>query len=72
MKKFLELTDHRSCMNRARSDEMVFVLLGRDVAAPNVIRFWVEERIRLGNNQLSDPQIVEALACAREMEDSRK
>jgi len=41
-----ELTNPASCMSRAKEDEMVFVLLGRDAAAPVAIRAWVEERIR--------------------------
>jgi len=34
MRKRDELSNHKSCINRAREDEMVFVLLGRDPAAP--------------------------------------
>lgn len=68
MLKARELTDPSSCMSRAKPDEMTFVLLGRDAAAPSAIRAWVEERIRLGKNIYSDPQIVEALASARHME----
>ena len=55
-------------MSRARDDEMSFVLLGRDVAAPAAIRAWIIERIRLGKNMPDDPQILEAKACARAME----
>jgi hypothetical protein len=60
MRKRDELTDPNSCMSRARNDEWTFVLLGRDRAAPAAVRAWVEERIRLGKNVRSDPQIVEA------------
>lgn len=66
-----ELTDPASCMSRALDDEMTFVLLGRDAAAPFAIRCWVMERIRLAKNRASDPQIIEALASARVMESSR-
>ena len=66
-----ELTNPKSCMSRAKDDEMTFVLLGRDAAAPATIRFWVDERIRLGKNCLMDPQIVEALECAASMERAR-
>jgi hypothetical protein len=62
-----ELTNPKSCMSRAADDEMTFVLLGRDKAAPVAIRAWVNERIRLGKNTATDPQIVEALACADSM-----
>lgn len=68
MIKSKELTDPNSCMSKARDDEMTFVLLGRDAAAPLTIRTWVQERIRLGKNTLGDPQIQEALACADTMD----
>lgn len=68
MIKSRELADPDSCMSKAREDEMTFVLLGRDKAAPVAIRAWIEERIRLGKNKLDDPQIIEALECAKIME----
>jgi hypothetical protein len=68
MRKRDELNNAESCMSRAKDDEMTFVLLGRDAAAPAVIRAWCAERIRLGKNQESDPQIAEAMACALTME----
>lgn len=63
-----ELTNPASCMSRARDDEMVFVLLARDVAAPTAIRAWVQERMRLGKNRAGDDQLVEAMRCASYME----
>jgi hypothetical protein len=60
MRKFDELVDPQSCLNRAKPDEWLFVLLGRDAAAPAAVLFWIEERIRLGKNGPDDPQIVEA------------
>ncbi len=66
-----ELSDPRSCMSRAHHDEMAFVLLGRDVAAPVAIRAWITERIRLGKNSPTDEQITEALTCAIAMERSQ-
>jgi hypothetical protein len=68
MRKRDELPGPHSCMAHAHPDEMVFVLLSRDVAAPATIRAWAAERIRLGRNTASDLQIVEALACADTME----
>jgi len=47
---------------------MLFVLLGRDVAAPKAIRAWIAERLLRGKNQADDPQIREAQACAETME----
>jgi hypothetical protein len=71
MIKAKELTDPNSCMVRAKEDEMTFVLLSRDVCAPAVIRFWASERVRVGKNTWSDPQITEALSCAAFMEKQR-
>jgi hypothetical protein len=58
-------------MARARDDEMTFVLLGRDQAAPVAIRAWIAERIRLGKNRPDDAQVLEAEQCARTMEAER-
>lgn len=68
MRKKDELTLEHTCMQHAHAEEMVFVLLSRDAAAPVAIRAWVEERLRLGKNTETDMQIIEALACARTME----
>ena len=70
MRKRDELTDPKSCMSRAADDEMTFVLLGRDKAAPVAIRAWISERIRLGKNRPDDAQIVEAELCAKMMENA--
>jgi hypothetical protein len=59
-----ELSDPNSCLNRAKDDEQVFVLLGRDPATPKAIYAWCQERIALGKNAWDDPQIEEALKCA--------
>lgn len=71
MRKADELTDPKSCLSRARSDEWTFVLLGRDDASPTTIRFWAGERVRLGKNTWSDEQIIQALECAYRMEEER-
>lgn len=68
MRKKDELSKEHTCMQHAHVEEMVFVLLSRDAAAPAAIRFWAAERIRLGKNVETDAQIVEALACAQTME----
>jgi hypothetical protein len=68
MIKACELADSNSCLNRAMSDEMIFVLLARDRAAPAAIRSWVDERIRIGKNKRADPEIIQALVAAQEME----
>ena len=68
MRKRDETTRKHTCLAHAHPQEMVFVLLSRDAAAPVAIRVWVAERLRLGKNTESDEQIVEALACAKTME----
>jgi hypothetical protein len=70
MIKSKELTE--GCMAKAKDDEMTFVLLARDPAAPSAIRHWCQERIRTGKNSRSDAKIVEALDCAEIMESQRR
>lgn len=72
MRKFLELKHAGSCLNRAKDEEWLFILLARDAVAPATIRFWAAERIRLGKNSSDDEQIVEALHCASNMEEQRE
>lgn len=67
-----ELSRPDSCLNKARHDERIFVLLARDIAAPDVIRYWVRRRTWLGKNKIDDPQIVEALECARLMDQEQE
>jgi hypothetical protein len=68
MRKAKEISSPNSCWNRAHEKEMVFVLLGRDAAAPIAIRAWIVERVRLGINRFEDRQIVEAENVAKLME----
>jgi len=67
-----EIEYTESCLNKARDDERLFVLLARDPAAPIAIRAWVAERVRLGKNTPDDAQVVEALDCAQRMEVERR
>lgn len=55
-----EIMNPDSCLNRAGVDELIFVLLERDEAAPVVIQAWIDARIRLGKNSADDSQIKEA------------
>lgn len=68
MKKLDEMNLIGSCWNRAKTLEWIFVLLGRDVAAPRTIREWCRLRCIFGKNTPKDEQITEALACADAME----
>lgn len=70
MRKRDELTTH-GCLSKALDDEMLFVLLARDAAAPVAIKAWVDERVRLGLNQPGDSKITEALECAADMKAQR-
>lgn len=71
MKKNEELASPTSCLNKAEEDEMVFVLLERDAAAPDAIRAWIESRIKRGLNQPLDEQLVKAEKVAQYMEEHR-
>jgi hypothetical protein len=68
MRKKDELSLENTCLSHAHPEEMVFVLIGRDSVAPFAIRAWVTERIRLGKNVETDPQIIEAMSIADTME----
>ena len=67
MKKKEEITNPQSCLSKADPEEMLFVLLARDAAAPGAIRFWASERLRMRMNDADDDKIKEALACADAM-----
>lgn len=71
MVKDEELRDKDSCFNRAHGDEMLFVLMARDEAAPAAIRAWIDERVRLGKNTYEDVQIKDAIACIVRMDSER-
>lgn len=61
-----------SCWNRANPDEMVFVLLARDPAAPAAIRAWCAERVRIGKNKPGDAKLANAELCAVRMEETNR
>lgn len=65
MRKHEELSQPNSCLNKARDDERLFVLLDRDLATPATIWAWIAERLRLGLNKHGDAQIVEAEELAK-------
>jgi hypothetical protein len=64
------------CYTNAEPDEPMFVLLGRDPAAPYAIREWIEMRktlIEAGQKPETDwPMLEEAMVCANEMEEWRR
>lgn len=68
MIKLDELGNPTSCLNKAHDNEMMFVLLARDAAAPAAIRQWIKERIVLGLNKVGDEQLRNAELTAQVME----
>jgi hypothetical protein len=71
MRKKDEITNPTSCLNIALPDEPLFILLGRDPAAPYAIRMWTEGRILAGKNERFDLQITEAEVLADTMDRER-
>jgi len=72
MRKRDELADPSSCLNRSADDEMLFVICGRDPAAIDTVRHWIEQRIRLGKNVRGDRKIAEAELWIKILEDEKK
>lgn len=68
MRKFDEVHHPESCWNKAGEHERLFILLGRDAAAPATIRYWARERIRLGLNKAGDAQLANAEIAAGQMD----
>jgi hypothetical protein len=68
MRKSDELSDPSSCLNKAAEDEILFVLMERDPAAPGTIRDWVARRIEMGLNKPGDPKLISAEQIARAIE----
>lgn len=64
MRKCDELSDPESCLNKARDDELLFVLLERDPSAAGTILWWCDERIRCGLNREGDSKIEDARLLA--------
>ena len=67
MLKHLEVSLPDSCLNKAFDNEIIFVLLQRDRAAADTVRYWAKRRIELCLNSPDDPKIVEALLAADRM-----
>lgn len=65
MKRCNELSDSDSCLNKAYDDEYIFVLLQRDIAMPDTIRFWCWKRIVNAKNNFDDDKIQTALVEAQ-------
>jgi hypothetical protein len=62
-----ELTNPSSCLNKAKDDEPMFVLLGRDPDAADTVRDWIGRRLASGMNTIGDGQLAEALTFSEVM-----
>lgn len=71
MRKWTARANPKSAWSRALPMENVFVLLGRDPAAPQTIRNWAAFRLLHAHNSPHDEQIQEALRLADRMEEER-
>jgi len=66
MKKADERDQPNSCWNKTAEDEPVFVLCGRDRAAPGAIRQWAERAKKMG---CPTEKWQEAMDCALAFEE---
>jgi len=71
MLKTNEESDPNSCLNKAMPFERLFILLARDLAAPDTIEYWIRLRVRLRLNSLDDDLMKEAQLCADLMRSER-
>jgi hypothetical protein len=53
------------CYGKAQPDEPMFILLARDIDAPEVVRFWIQLKNRRGGNNIK--KLIEAGAVAAAM-----
>jgi hypothetical protein len=63
-----EIDNPNSCLNKGSDAALKFVLDETDVAAPDTVRNWAALRCAKGKNNLTDPQITEALEWADRVE----
>jgi hypothetical protein len=66
MRKDQELSDPRSCLNKAEAEEPIFVLRAKDPTAPYAVRQWAECAVRDGSHERE--KIDAAFAWANEMQ----
>jgi hypothetical protein len=72
MRKCDEIANPNSCLNKARADEWIFVLLGRDESAIVAVRAWIEHRVQSGKNKRDDVKIMSAENWIKEVEAEQK
>jgi hypothetical protein len=64
------------CYGNAEPDEPMFILLARDMVAPEIVEAWANERAVLINDGVKPKEdwamVHEARECANKMRDWRK
>lgn len=70
MRKIDEVEQPTSCLNKARAEEPLFVLRGKDPLAPEVVRTWANIAETYGCHE--PDKIAEARALADQMDEYRK
>lgn len=63
-----EIATPDSCLNKAKDDEPIFVLRGKDPAAPATLAKWINRRVELGLNDYGDRKTLEAANLMAEMQ----
>lgn len=64
MRKKDEVADPNSCLNKAKDDDILFVLKDTDQAMVDTVLYWIKRRIELGLNQQGDAKMTEAAQLA--------
>jgi hypothetical protein len=64
MMKRDELADQNSCFNKAKDDEIIFVLKETDPSFTETVEFWANHHVGCGANERGDRKILEALNVA--------
>jgi hypothetical protein len=70
-RKHEELIDPNSCLNKARDDEMLFILCGDDRSAPSTVMDWIRHRVEFGQNAPTDGKLQCAGSVAEIMDRER-
>lgn len=60
MIKSLEISDPKSCLNKASNDEPIFVLRAKDPQSIPIVLAWIQKRIEEGHEDVDDPKIRDA------------
>jgi hypothetical protein len=67
-----ELTEPNSCLNKAHDNEMLFVILERDPAAADTVRYWMQKRIELGLDTNDSPKLLTAASIVQRFEEFQR